>query len=129
MKYLAGEEILVIHARIIDETGGLHGVRDTGLFLSILEKPRMKFGGKDLYQGVFAKAAVYFEAFASYHVFVDGNKRTAFAAAARFLFLNGYEVVVSNKDVEQFVLRSVVQKLDINVIASWLKKHSVIVKK
>ena len=123
MRYLAGEEVLYIHSEIIDKTGGSHGVRDAGLFASIIEKPKMKFGGEELYGGIFTKAAVYFEAFARYHVFVDGNKRTAVAASARFLALNGHELAATNKDIEIFAVRVVVEKLDFPAIAGWLEKH------
>ncbi len=124
MKYLTGEEILIIHSEIIDKTGGSHGIRDTGLFLSILQKPKMKFGGIELYKDIFMKAAVYFEGFARYHAFVDGNKRTAVAAVARFLFINGFELTATNKEVEQFTLKTVVKKLSIEIVSKWLKKHS-----
>ncbi|TSC78517.1 MAG: hypothetical protein G01um101433_182 [Parcubacteria group bacterium Gr01-1014_33] len=46
MNYLSAEDVLVIHARIIGETGGAHGVRDTHLLGSIVERPKMQFGGK-----------------------------------------------------------------------------------
>ncbi|MBI3305432.1 type II toxin-antitoxin system death-on-curing family toxin [Candidatus Parcubacteria bacterium] len=80
MNYLTGEEILAIHSEIIDQTGGLHGVRDAGLLASILERPKTAFGGKEMHRGLFKKAAVYMEGLARYHVFTDGNKRTAIAA-------------------------------------------------
>ena len=105
MKYLKAEDILVIHSEIIDETGGLHGVRDIGLLMSIVEKPKSKFGGKDLYVGIFKKAAVYLESIVQYHVFLDGNKRTGALSAARFLFINGYEFIPTNKDLEDFVIK------------------------
>ena len=124
MKYLKGEDILIIHARIIDATGGLHGVRDVNLLASLVERPKSEFGGKEQFRGVFQKAAVYLESITQYHTFVDGNKRTAVASAARFLGLNGYELTATNKEVEKFVLRVVTDKLDIKTIASWFKKHS-----
>lgn len=124
MKYLGGEEVLVIHSEIIEATGGLHGVRDAGLFLSIFQKPKMMFGGKELYKSVFEKAAVYFEAFANLHIFIDGNKRTAIAAAARFLFLNKFELKATNREVENFVEKAVIGKLKIQEIAKWIKSHS-----
>ena len=43
MIYLTGEEILVIHSEIIDQTGGSHGIRDIGLLQSIVEKPKIHF--------------------------------------------------------------------------------------
>ncbi|MBI2086805.1 MAG: type II toxin-antitoxin system death-on-curing family toxin [Candidatus Zambryskibacteria bacterium] len=124
MKYLKAEDILVIHSEVIDETGGLHGIRDVSLFLSIIKKSQSRFGGKDLYKGVFKKAAVYLESFVQYHIFLDGNKRTGAISAARFLYVNGYELSATNKDLENFVIQVVVKKLDLNIITAWLKKHS-----
>lgn len=124
VRYLSGEDILVIHSRIVEQIGGSHGVRDTGLLASIVDAPTQQAFGKELYADIFAKAAVYLERTANYHVFVDGNKRTSIAAAARFLYLNGYTLRATNDEVEFFVLRVVVEKLPLEEIAGWLKKHS-----
>lgn len=124
IRYLSGQELLVIHARLIDVTGGLHGVRDVHLLASTLVRPKMQFGGKDLYPTLFEKAGVYFDSCARHHAFVDGNKRTAITIAAHFLFLNGYELAATNRGLEYFVLEAVVKKYAISKIASWLKKHS-----
>ncbi|KKU04958.1 MAG: death-on-curing family protein [Parcubacteria group bacterium GW2011_GWA2_45_30] len=124
MRYLTGEEILVIHARIVDETGGLHGVRDVNLLESMTERPKMQFGGKNLYETIFKKAAAYFESCAYHHVFIDGNKRTAISIAIRFLFLNGYEFKISNEEMENFVLSAVENKYQLNKMAEWFEKHS-----
>lgn len=114
----------MIHARILDATGGLHVVRDINLIASIIEKPKSIFGGKEFYPSLFEKAAVYFDSCARYQAFFDGNKRTALAIAARFLYLNGYELLVSNSEFEKFVITAVIKKYDIQRIAVWLKKHS-----
>lgn len=124
MRYVSGEEILVLHARILDATCGAHGVRDLHLLASLLEKPKMKFGGKELYKGIFRKAAAYLEALATYHVFIDGNKRTAVAVTARFLFLNGYIFDATNNQAEKFVLGVAQKKHGTEFIAKWLKRHS-----
>lgn len=124
VRYLSGEELLVIHVRIIDETGGAHGVRDMNILASLLERPKIQFGGKDLYLSIFNKAAAYFESCAMHHAFIDGNKRTAIALSARFLYLNGYEVIPSNRVIETFVIAAVTKKYDIQKISAWLKKHS-----
>jgi death on curing protein len=124
MKYLSGKAVLQIHSDIIDETGGAHGIRDVGLFLSILEKPKTVLYGKEMYEGVFQKAATYFDGFARYHVFIDGNKRTAVATAARFLYENGFDFTATNKAIVEFTLGVVVKKIEIPEIASWLQKHT-----
>lgn len=124
MRYLTVKEILVIHARLIDETGGLHDVRDLNLLGSLVERSKMQFGGEELYSGVFRKAAAYFESCAYHHIFTDGNKRTAVAIAARFLYLNAYELSAANDVMEHFVLGAVEKKYPLEKIADWLKKHS-----
>src|SRR3990167_4750881 len=124
MHYITEEDILVIHARIIDQTGGSHGVRDVGLLKSITHKPKTMFGNKELYVGLFTKTAVLFEAIVNYHVFVDGNKRTAIAAASRFLYINGYELSTSNKKMVDFVLDPAKKKIIGKKIKKCLKPNS-----
>ncbi|MBI5456742.1 type II toxin-antitoxin system death-on-curing family toxin [Candidatus Kaiserbacteria bacterium] len=124
MRYLSAEELLVLHALVVDETGGSHGVRDTALLASIAHKPQAKFDGKDLYPTIFLKAAILLEAVANYHVFIDGNKRTSFIAAARFLFVNGYNITADNVDVEKIVVAVAMKKLAIGELAEWLKENS-----
>ena len=88
----------------------------------LLSDQKCSLAGK--YLTVFDKAVVYFESCARHHVFIDGNKRTAIALAARFLFLNGYELKATNRTLENFVLDAVVKRYDISVIAVWFKEHS-----
>lgn len=128
MHYLSAEDILVIHARVVDKTGGLHGVRDSHLLASLAERPKMRFGGTELYKGVFRKAAAHFESCAYHHVFLDGNKRAALAIAARFLYLNGYILDATNEEAEIFVIKAVTEKFDLSKIEKWLRNHSTKIK-
>lgn len=124
MRYLSAEEILVLHACAIDKTGGSHGIRDLSLLQSIVHKPQSRFGGKELYNGIFAKAAILLEAIVNYHVFVDGNKRTGLICMARFLELNGHTMTATNKEIEEIVLFIATKDLALENIGTWLKKHS-----
>lgn len=124
MEYLTKEQILLIHSIIIEETGGSHGLRDREALLSLDVLPRQKFGGKELYTGVFAKAAVYIRNITMSHPFVDGNKRTGITAASVFLENNGYKVIAEKGEVEKFALDVIKKRLEINDIADWLKEHS-----
>ena len=121
MRYLTAEEILILHARVIDKTGGSHGVRDTNLLASIAHKPSAKFGGKDLYPDIFLKAAVLLEALVNYHVFVDGNKRTGLICAGRFLAINGHELAATNHEAEKIVLSVAKKEIDLDALVRWLK--------
>ena len=113
----------MLHARVIDATGGSHGVRDIGLLQSIIVKPSAQFGGKELYSGVFRKAAVLLESIANYHVFVDGNKRTAFTATAYFLHINGYELTATNKAVEKTIISVATKHINLDALEAWIEKH------
>lgn len=124
MVYLDGEDLLRLHKVVIDYAGGSHGVRDARLLASILESPKQSFGGVPVYPDIWQKAGAYMEKLAKFHVFVDGNKRTSLAAAARFLELNNYALLATNKEAETFVVQVVTKKLDVVSIATWLKRHS-----
>jgi death-on-curing protein len=124
MRYISADDIVFIHDVIIIETGGALGVREPGLLLSIAEKPKTRFGTYDLYPDVYVKAASLYESICNYHVFIDGNKRTSAIAMYRFLYINGYELTATNKELVQYTLQITTTKPDIVDIAKWIKKHS-----
>ncbi|OGG47275.1 hypothetical protein A2671_01910 [Candidatus Kaiserbacteria bacterium RIFCSPHIGHO2_01_FULL_49_13] len=122
--YLSSEDILLVHSIIVDETGGSHGVRDRHALATLEGLPRQFAFGKELYPTLFTKAAVYVRGLISAHPFVDGNKRTAMAAADVFLQRNGFHISVPKGGVEAFALSIISQKLELGDIAAWLKKNS-----
>ncbi len=128
MNYLSPEQVLFLHARLIEETGGDHGLRDLALLESAVSRPRATFGGQDLYPDLFAKAAALMDSLLRNHPFVDGNKRTEIAAAALFLVQNGHRLTATNTQVEAFVRHAVEAEPDVAEIAGWLQAHSTSVK-
>lgn len=124
MNYVSAEDLLVLHAMIIDATGGSNGVRDPHLLASIAEKPAACFEGSDLYPTLWKKAAILFEALVNYHVFVDGNKRTGFVATARFLSLNEYTFTASNEDVVATALKVATKDISQEELAKWFETNS-----
>lgn len=123
IRYLTVEQVLFIHARIIDETGGRHGVRDLGLLEAAVMRSRATYEGKELYPDVYLKAAALLHSLTGNHPFVDGNKRTGIAAAALFMAQNGYRLVASNPELEDFVLAAVISDLEIREIAAWVEEN------
>ena len=109
---------------VVDETGGLHGIRDRNILLSLEDTPRQEVFGKELYPTVFLKAAVYARSILMNHPFVDANKRTGMTCADIFLEENGYVIKVKEGGIEEFALRVVNERLDLKDTATWLKKHS-----
>jgi death-on-curing protein len=54
--------------------------------------PQATIFGVDAYPSTFEKAAALLQSLARNHALVDGNKRTAWAAAWTFLHINGFEL-------------------------------------
>lgn len=75
-RYLTVPQILFIHARLIDETGGAHGLRDLGALEAASARPQATFAEQELYPDFFSKAAALLDSLINNHPFVDGNKRT-----------------------------------------------------
>ena len=123
--YLTPQQVLFIHARLIATTGGEHGVRDVGLLASAVARPQATFDGADLYPDLFEKAAALMASLALNHPFVDGNKRTAIAAAALFLRQNGLRLETTNAELERFTLSVTNEHLPISQIADWFRRYSV----
>jgi death-on-curing protein len=125
-----------IHEVIIAETGGLPGLRDLNLLHSAVARPFATFDGQDLYPAVFDKAAALFHSLIKNHPFMDGTKRTAFAATLYFLNQSGQplpETFPTNSVVEFCVAVAEenmrlsagenVQRHSIANIAEWFRKH------
>jgi death-on-curing protein len=70
------------------------------------------------------KAAAYMEALVNYHVFSDGNKRTAFLTAAVFLKVNGYHLRVPHPQAFRMLMTITQKKRTIERIAVWLSSFT-----
>jgi len=124
VEYLTIEEVLLLHARLIQRTGGSGGVRDLGLLDSALARPQATFGGEDLYPSLWHKAAALMHSLVKNHPFVDGNKRTALTATGLFLELNGYTLTATNEEAIDFTRQAAVGEVDVEFMAAWLESHS-----
>jgi death on curing protein len=97
--YIRVEDILAIHADQIDRFGGGHGLRDPGLLEAALFRPQTGY-----YSTLVDEAAALWESLSQNHPFIDGNKRTAFAATFVFLLINGLEITATDAEAQEFVL-------------------------
>ena len=49
MRYLALGEVVELHRRLLEATGGASGIRDFGALESAIAQPKATFGGADLH--------------------------------------------------------------------------------
>ena len=63
---------------------------------------------------------MHLELIAKNHPFLDGNKRTAFAAAAVFLETNGFRFIATNEEVTAAILALAAGEMPEKEFATWL---------
>lgn len=117
------EFVEALHAEQLRLHGGAAGVRDEGMLESALARPLQKevYENPDLCE----LAAAYLFGIAKNHPFVDGNKRTAFAAADIFLFLNGLSVEAEQYEIVNLVLKVAAGEIDEAGATAFFREHTV----
>jgi death-on-curing protein len=96
--YLTIADVLAMHADQIERYGGADGIRDPGQLEAALFRPQTGY-----YPDLIAEAAAMWESLSQNHPFVDGNKRTAFAASYTFLAINGIEITADADSLWTFL--------------------------
>lgn len=124
IRYLTLIEILELHRRILEQSGGALGIQDMGLLESAIAQPRMTFDGEDMYPSLLEKAATLGFLIIMNHPFVDGNKRTGHAATETFLVLNGLEISSSTDEQECLVLAIASGELGREAFVEWLQQNT-----
>lgn len=117
--YLTVAEALAMHADQIERYGGAHGVRDLGLLEAALFRPQTGY-----YADLIEEAAALWESVSQNHPFIDGNKRTAFAATYTFLAINGGRLAADTNEAQDFVLALYENnQFTFDNLVPWLRTH------
>lgn len=115
--------IVLAHAEVLAEHGGLEGIRDEGLLESALARPKNVFAYENV-NDLHRLAAVYAIGIARNHPFLDGNKRAAFIAMALFLAANGLRLKADQVDATRTFLEVASGKLNEDELAAWIQKNA-----
>ena len=125
MKTLTKEQVLYLHAELIEEFGGTDGIRDMGLLESAMYAPFQTFGGEALYPSVQAKAAKLGFGIVGNHPFLDGNKRTGAHVMLIFLALNGIELEYTQEELIDVIMSVARGETDSSGLLKWILEHEV----
>jgi death on curing protein len=118
--YLTVAEVLAMHVDLIERYGGSHGVRDQGLLEAALYRPQTGY-----YADLIEEAAALWESLAQNHPFIDGNKRTAFAATYTFLAINGARLTANAQHTYVFVAALYeANQFSFDKLVPWLRGHT-----
>ena len=122
--FLDVEDILYIHRREVERSGGDPGIRDRDALAAAAAAPLVTQRGEYLLD-VFNMAAAYVVAIAVRHPFLDGNKRAAAASALTFLHLNGYDITERHpEELADAVLGLLDKKVDREQLGRWFRERA-----
>ncbi|MDI7775579.1 type II toxin-antitoxin system death-on-curing family toxin [Asticcacaulis sp. EMRT-3] len=120
-RYLTLADVLAIHDVQLTRFGGASGVRDPGQLQAALFRPQTGY-----YDDLIAEATALWESLSQNHPFIDGNKRTAFAAMHVFLIINGYRLQTDVADTISFVTGLYeTHSFRFEALEPWLRQHAV----
>ena len=120
---LSKEQVIVLHQRLIETTGGSSGIRDEGMLESALSNPFQFFGDVELYPNIQAKAAQLCFGIVKNHPMIDGNKRLGTHVMLVFMALNGYELSYTQQDLSSTILDLAAGKIGYETILQWIISH------
>lgn len=112
IRFLTAEDVLTLHELQIEMFGGSPGIRDQGLLESAVGQPQTSFGGEYFHHSLFEMAAAYAFHIAENQPFVDGNKRSALAAALVFLDWHNIEIEDPSGELYRAMIHLAEKKLD-----------------
>jgi death on curing protein len=120
--WVARELVLVLHDWLLAAHGGAPGLRDEGLLVPALARPRQLLGYSR--PDLPALAAAYAGGLVRNHPFVDGNKRTGFITAYVFLARNGRTLAAPEADATAMMMALAAGAADEAAFAAWLRDNA-----
>lgn len=102
MKFVDKSSVLIIHYKLIERYGGIHGLRDEGALESAINAAENRFNYET--EDLAKLAATYAFHLSQAHAFLDGNKRIAAAVASVFLEINGRCLMLRKMRLSNFFL-------------------------
>lgn len=120
---LSEQQVIGLQKKLIDVTGGTHGLRDEGLLSSSLSNAFATFDGRDLYPTIIEKAANICFCLIVNHPFADGNKRIGAYAMLVLLEVNDITLNYSQDELVLFGLSIADGSMNQNHIIDWIHSH------
>ncbi|MFR4988944.1 type II toxin-antitoxin system death-on-curing family toxin [Anaerotruncus colihominis] len=117
------EEVLLLHEKLLNVTGGLAGTRDLGLLESALYGALQGFGDEEAYPTPEQRAARLAFSIAQNHPFLDGNKRTAMLVMLMTLRLNQVQIRYSQQELIRLGFSVADGSLGYEGILNWINHH------
>ena len=118
---LTKRQILLLHDAILEETGGMNGVRDSAALDAAISAPFATFYGEDLFPSDIDKIARMSYGLTVNHAFVDGNKRIGAMVLQILLRENGYNLQIKEEELVEMFLSVAKGKADDKDLVAWIQ--------
>ena len=123
MIILTERQIILLHRQLLEETGGIDGLRDEGLLQSALAAPFQSYGQVDMYPSIQQKGARLGYGLIMNHPFIDGNKRIGAHAMLVFLTLNHIELNYTQEELINIIMSTAAGQCTFKELLSWVLEH------
>lgn len=123
MIWISAEDVLLIHSRVIEGSGGLDGLRDRDGLEAAVSAPMQTFDGKELYPTDLEKIARLGFGLASNHAFVDGNKRIGAMMTQLLLKWNGYDLALRSGELADMFIAIADGTAKEKDLLDWIHRH------
>lgn len=125
MILLTVEEVIELHEKLIERTGGSHGLRDRNLLESAVFSAMSGFADSEAYPTVEEKAARLMFSLTNNHAFVDGNKRIGVLTMLMTLQLNNVKINYTQAELSSLGLSVADGKTEYAQILDWILEHKI----
>ena len=123
MIWISAEDVILIHSRVIEGSGGLDGLRDRDGLEAAVSAPMQTFDGKELYPTDIEKIARLGFGLASNHAFVDGNKRIGAMMTQLLLKWNGYDLTLHTGELADMFIAIADGTAKEKDLLDWIHRH------
>ena len=123
MIWISAEDVILIHSRVIEGSGGLDGLRDRDGLEAAVSAPMQTFDGKELYPTDLEKIARLGFGLASNHAFVDGNKRIGAMMTQLLLKWNGYDLTLRSGELAEMFIAIAAGTAKEKDLLDWIHAH------
>ena len=123
MIWISAEDVILIHSRVIEGSGGLDGLRDRDGLEAAVAAPMQTFDGTELYPTDLEKIARLGFGLASNHAFVDGNKRIGAMMTQLLLKWNGYDLTLHTGELADMFIAIADGTAKEKDLLDWITRH------
>ena len=123
MIWISAEDVILIHSRVIEGSGGLDGRRDRDGLEAAVSAPMQTFDRKELYPTDLEKIARLGFGLASNHAFVDGNKRIGAMMTQLLLKWNGYDLTLRSGELAEMFIAIADGTAKEKDLLDWIHRH------